>query len=454
MAENKKYRIFSLGTNNWQGQGEFAPGSGILHKTHHDIFNKMENVESYSMWPSKTQKTLEGATDYKVFELDHDIPICESYSPNSSYRWHSMSGEEVENYFANLYNNSEKFINEIENEKGEVNLFLAHHTFMNPIAMTAINKERIKTGKQRVPLGVFAHGTAMKMYYNELEGLEEFQSRSFYDAMVKSGIFDPDNKYVDVVFTISNEEKENFMRLFPKYDEENIVVSGNGYNTDIFKRFDKRPSLGNALEGIVSAVDGKPLEGLERFDKSVIFTGKYADWKRLKQFLDATSKYEKALKENNGLNVATIIAGTGPDEKTRNFYYSHAKSLGLKNTFFIGSQDQQTLAKINNAVDLGVFPSKKEPFGLVFIEAMASGTPVIGANSGGPMDFVNEEVGYLIPETDNDEVLAENISNTVKTALIEDWKTTKGPIAAKYALENFTPEAQCKQILDEVSKRV
>jgi len=449
-----KYRIFSLGTNNWQSKDEPAPGSGILHKTHHEIFNKMEGVESYSMWPSKTQRTPKDVGDYKVLELEHDIPICESYSPNSSYRWHSMPGEEVENYFTNLYDGSENFINEIENGKGSFNLFLAHHTFMNSVAMTAINKGRIKTGKQRVPLGVFAHGTAMKMYDNELNGLKEFQNRSFYDAMVKSGIFDSKTGDVDVVFTISKEEKENFQRLFPKYNEEDVVVSGNGFNTNIFYPFEKRPKLGNALEEIVSLPDGKEIPDWDKFDKSVVFTGKFADWKRLDSLLLASNGYTRVLKDRKNWDVATIIAGTGPDEETRNFYYDFARKFGSKNIYFIGSQDQPTLAKINNAADIGVYPSKGEPFGLVHIEGMASGLPVIGADSGGPKDFVKPEHGYLIPETENKMEFAQNLSHVVQKALVEDWKKTKGPGAAIYAHKNFTPEAQCNQILDEVEKRV
>ena len=48
--------------------------------------------------------------------------------------------------------------------------------------------------------------------------------------------------------------------------------------------------------------------------------------------------------------------------------------------------------------ELGCFPSFKEPFGLVFVECMACKTPVIGANSGGPKDFVVPEVGELVAE--------------------------------------------------------
>ena len=88
--------IFQLGTNNWQRGGEFAPGSGILHEAHHHAYNALPGIRAYSMYPSKRQRFREDLV--RVFELDHDIPICESISPVSNYRWHGMSEAEVAAY--------------------------------------------------------------------------------------------------------------------------------------------------------------------------------------------------------------------------------------------------------------------------------------------------------------------------------------------------------------------
>merc|ERR1712046_239703 len=77
---------------------------------------------------------------------------------------------------------------------------------------------------------------------------------------------------------------------------------------------------------------------------------------------------------------------------------SLCESLGLKNTFLIGARGQDQLAEMYTVADLGCFPSYKEPFGLVFVECMACKTPVIGANSGGPKDFVTPDVGVLVAE--------------------------------------------------------
>jgi len=106
--------IFQLGTNNWQRGGEFAPGSGILHEAHHHAYNALPGLRCYSMYPSRRQRFRE--EDVRVFELDHDIPICESISPVSNYRWHSMSDAEVAAYRQRLTSEVAGWIDEIEAE--------------------------------------------------------------------------------------------------------------------------------------------------------------------------------------------------------------------------------------------------------------------------------------------------------------------------------------------------
>jgi glycosyltransferase involved in cell wall biosynthesis len=52
------------------------------------------------------------------------------------------------------------------------------------------------------------------------------------------------------------------------------------------------------------------------------------------------------------------------------------------------------------AADVFVLPSRREPQGLVLLEAMAMGTPVIGSATGGIPDMVSADVGYLFPPGD------------------------------------------------------
>ena len=181
--------VFQLGTNNWQTQGSFAPGSGIVHEALHITYNAMEGCSSWSMWPSRTQYS-ESKT-YEVFKLDHDIPICESVSPVSSYRWHTMSEVDFEAYRKRLGDAVYNFMEKCEKETGQCFTHaLAHHCFLNPVVMKDVLARRKAAGKPDVPLGVFVHGTALRMFVLELgkENPSEFPMR-FYPFVQREAMF-------------------------------------------------------------------------------------------------------------------------------------------------------------------------------------------------------------------------------------------------------------------------
>ena len=54
--------------------------------------------------------------------------------------------------------------------------------------------------------------------------------------------------------------------------------------------------------------------------------------------------------------------------------------------------------------DVFVLPSKYETFGVVYIEALASGKPVIGAFNGGAEDIINKENGLIVKVNDVDDL--------------------------------------------------
>ena len=57
--------------------------------------------------------------------------------------------------------------------------------------------------------------------------------------------------------------------------------------------------------------------------------------------------------------------------------------------------------------------------GLVFIECMACGTPVIGADSGGPRDFVSKSVGELVPESTSKDKLYDEVHVAILLNLVK-----------------------------------
>ncbi|GAB1544295.1 glycosyltransferase family 4 protein [Scytonema sp. NUACC21] len=86
-------------------------------------------------------------------------------------------------------------------------------------------------------------------------------------------------------------------------------------------------------------------------------------------------------------------------------YLQLATSLGLDDrVHFLGLR--RDLPEVMKAVDFFVFPSRYEPFGLVVIEAMATGIPVITASSTGAADLVTPSAGIVLQDSDDVEALA------------------------------------------------
>lgn len=76
---------------------------------------------------------------------------------------------------------------------------------------------------------------------------------------------------------------------------------------------------------------------------------------------------------------------------------------------FLGNP-QNVVPELMRTADLFVFPSRYEPYGLVVIEAMASGLPVITATTTGAAEIVTPECGVVLSDTEDKEALARALS--------------------------------------------
>jgi len=84
---------------------------------------------------------------------------------------------------------------------------------------------------------------------------------------------------------------------------------------------------------------------------------------------------------------STVIVGDGPARRRLERRYPHAH--------FLGSRQGEALADIYASADVFVFPSRTDTFGIVMIEAMASGLPVAAFPAPGPIDVVAPGAGVL-----------------------------------------------------------
>jgi D-inositol-3-phosphate glycosyltransferase len=96
---------------------------------------------------------------------------------------------------------------------------------------------------------------------------------------------------------------------------------------------------------------------------------------------------------------------------------------------FVGAKDQSKLALYYSAASVVVMPSDYESFGMVALEAMASGTPVIASAVGGLAYLVKDgETGYLVPSREP-EVLAATIVKYLKLSAAGKIRMRKAALA-------------------------
>ncbi len=96
-------------------------------------------------------------------------------------------------------------------------------------------------------------------------------------------------------------------------------------------------------------------------------------------------------------NARLAIVGNGPARSELENYFVDT------NTYFVGYLHGQELATAYASADAFIFPSSTETLGLVLLEAMAAGCPVVAARRGGIPDIVTDGVNGYLFEPDNPE---------------------------------------------------
>ena len=128
----------------------------------------------------------------------------------------------------------------------------------------------------------------------------------------------------------------------------------------------------------------------EKHEKySFIFVGDLVLRKNVKALIKAFVKVKDELS-----NVELIIVGDGPESgKLRNWVRGFGNNRGI---IFKGRQTQEEVAKELSMSHCFILPSSSETFGIVLVEALSSGIPVISTSSGGPSDIISSEVGIIL----------------------------------------------------------
>ena len=115
----------------------------------------------------------------------------------------------------------------------------------------------------------------------------------------------------------------------------------------------------------------------------------------------------------------------------------------LKDVHFLGSLDISQLRGLYSSADVCVVPSRREPFGLVAVEALACGSTVVATNQGGLPDIINDRVGALV-EVDDPFSLSAAIQNEV----FRPDRKERGEYAAKYAFDKYAQDSLMDTLIE------
>lgn len=129
--------------------------------------------------------------------------------------------------------------------------------------------------------------------------------------------------------------------------------------------------------------------GLSAQDTLLVTVGRLVQRKAISQLISMMSQLR-----TTGLKL--LIIGSGPLEHALR---AQSRSLNLDDAIiFLGQVNDEQKCKILRMCDLYVSTSQHEGFGIVFLEAMAAGLPIVCYDHGGHTDFLQNDVtGYVVP---------------------------------------------------------
>lgn len=186
-----------------------------------------------------------------------------------------------------------------------------------------------------------------------------------------------------------------------------------------------RLSRGVYMDRFYPAKNDKDYEALKDMPRPVaLYVGRVAIEKNLEDFLSMDWAGSK------------VIVGDGPslDELSKRYPQAH----------FMGKQEGDALADIYRAADIFAFPSKTDTFGIVIIEALASGLPVAAYNVTGPKDIITHDfLGALTKK---------NFSKAAAHALVSNDRTGARQKRADFVKKYYTWENAAQQFAKGIEK--
>jgi glycosyltransferase involved in cell wall biosynthesis len=263
---------------------------------------------------------------------------------------------------------------------------------------------------------------------------------------------------------VSQQDRDLTVQLLG-VEPDRITTIANGVDTDVFSVRELSGAASRRAAWQQWLVDDprgwKPGEGpgsiryrredLAAFDGDdgelvpvILFAGRFMQFKRLQLLIEAHDEMRRA----GHPPCVLVIAGGFPGEWEGEHPYDTVQRLSARGVFFLGWRDHHDLAEILGCVDVFAAPSVDEPFGLVYLEAMAAGVAPIATATGGPLSFINVDphlpTGWLVAPDDRSALVAA----LVEAVSDEEQLSSRGKRAAHFVGEHYSWSRAARSFVD------
>lgn len=256
--------------------------------------------------------------------------------------------------FRSFNKRMDKLYKEIVKKEGKVDIIHAHSCFWGGIAAAYISK------KYNIPLVITEHSSLKYAKY-----AKDSYKQYIFDAY----------KEADILISVGTGLKKEIS----EYVDRDILVIPNMVDLNLFY------------------IDNNKNKKFTFFSCAFLEEGKGMG--------DLIKAFSMAFKGQD------VILNIGGDGSTKNSLEELAKEINIdEQVNFLGALSREQVSEEMRKCDAFALPSEHETFGVVYIEALACGKPVIGANNGGAEDIIEEYNGIIANKNDVD---------SIKDALIE-----------------------------------
>jgi starch synthase len=236
----------------------------------------------------------------------------------------------------------------------------------------------------------------------------------------------------DAVIAVSGEHRRDLLRCYPNVDPDRVTVIGNGIDTEEFQ-----PD---------AATDLVERNGIAPDAPYVLFVGRVTRQKGLAHLLDAAAYVAPAAQ-------LVLCAGAADTAELAAEIEAKLERVRAQRNGVVWIDrmvPKPELIQLLTHASVFVCPSIYEPLGIVNLEAMACGTPVVATATGGIPEVVQDGVtGLLVPlDADDSEQFARGLADRINRLLADPGEARRmGEAGRQRAVSDFGWRAIAEQVV-------